>query len=253
MEKLYFLTPRGVKLCGILEIANPKSREVVVMIHGYASGKDSNTYKTLSAELAKLGVNNFRFDLAGNYESEGKFEEQTISTMIEDAEAAVEFLKNRGFELFDLIGSSGGGLAAMAVAEKIKINKLALIAPVSNYVTQRTRKYGEKAIKEWKEKGYSFYDAGPRGLVRVNYTFFEDVAKNYANMWQRAEKIKCHVIIVHGDKDQDVLLSDSQELVKHFPNAKLVAIKGANHRLRVNHDDSERNKALKMIADWLAG
>ena len=90
--------------------------------------------------------------------------------MVEDIEAAVEMLQKCGFSVFDVIGSSGGGLAALVFALKFKLNKLALIAPVSDYPSQRMRKYGDEQLKQWKKKGYNFYDSGPRGLLKVNYS-----------------------------------------------------------------------------------
>ncbi|MFH1246758.1 MAG: alpha/beta hydrolase [Candidatus Micrarchaeota archaeon] len=245
MEKLFF-TSRGLKICGMLEIANPKSKEVVVMVHGYASGKDGSTYIVLGNELAKNNLNSFRFDLAGNGESEGKFEEQTISTMVEDIEAAVKMLQTRGFKVFDVVGSSGGGLASLVFALKFKLNKLALIAPVSDYPSQRRRKYGDEQLQQWKEKGYNFYDAGTRGLLKVNYSFFED-AKQYV-MREKAAKIKCPVFIVHGDKDTDVTVKDSEELVKFLPNAELHVFKGAEHFFR---NPGEKEELVKLIVDWL--
>ncbi len=249
MEKLYFVS-RGLKLCGVLEVADPKSNAVVVTIHGYASGKDADTYVKISKGLVEKGKNSFRFDLAGNYESEGKFEDQTISTMAQDALAAMDFLKSKGFNKFSLLGSSGGGLAAMLVALQVKLEKLALIAPVSNYIKTRTRKYGEAAIAEWKKKGYNFYDAGPRGLLRVNYSFYEDLAQ-YGDLYKRVETILvCPVLIIHGDKDDDVLLSDSEELVTHLKYGKLIVVHGADHKLKVNGD---RSKSIKQLVEFLAG
>ncbi|MFH0713585.1 MAG: alpha/beta fold hydrolase [Candidatus Micrarchaeota archaeon] len=245
-QKLFF-NSRGLKLCGILEAPNPKNKTLLVMIHGYASGKEGETYVKTADITAAHGRNSFRFDLAGNFESEGKFEEQTITTMIADTLAAIAFLKTKGFTKFELLGSSAGGLVALIVASQMKIEKIALIAPVSNYVEQRTKKYGEAKIKEWKEKGYNYYDAGKRGKFKVNYSAFEDM-HNYLDTYTRVEKIKCPVLILHGDKDEDVSLSDSEELVKHLQKGKLIVLKGADHKLFVN---GNRNEAIRIISEWL--
>lgn len=245
-QKLYF-NSRGLKLCGILEAPNPENKTVLVMAHGYASGKEGETYVKTASIIAAHGKNSFRFDLAGNFESEGKFEEQTVTTMIADTLAAIAFLKTKGFTKFELLGSSAGGLVALIVATQMKVEKIALIAPVSNYIPQRIKKYGEAGIKEWKEKGYNIYDAGSRGKFKVNYGFFEDLG-NYQDTYARVEKIICPVLILHGNKDEDVSLSDSKELVKHLQNGKLIVQKGGDHRLMVNGDRSE---AIRIITEWL--
>ncbi len=246
MEKLFF-NSRGLKLCGVLEVVNPKSKEVIVMVHGFSSGKDADSCVKLSKGLTQKGKNSFRFDLAGNYESEGEFEEQTVSTMVQDTLVAISFLRTKGFTKFSMIGSSCGGLVALLVALQVKLEKLALIAPVSNYILQRTRKYGEAAIAEWKQKGYNFYDAGPRGLLRVNYSFFEDLTK-YKDLYKRVETIACPVLILHGDKDEDVAISDSEELVKHLQQGELIIVHGADHKLKVN---GNRDKPIKQIVEFL--
>ncbi len=244
MEKVFF-NSRGLKLCGVLHAAG-NSKEVVVMVHGYSSGKDSPTYVKFEQVLGEKGLNSFRFDLAGNYESEGDFAEQTISTMVSDVEAAVDMLKRKGFTIFDLIGSSGGGLASMVYALKHEVKKLALIAPVSDYPAQRRLKYGDVVLKEWKGKGFIYYDAARRGLLKVNYSFYQDAEKHV--MREKAAGIKCPVFIVHGDKDEQVTLQDSQELVKFLPNAKLYVFKGAGHRFL---EPGQKEKVVKLITNWL--
>ncbi len=246
MQKTFF-TSRGLKLCGLLEVHNLKSREIVVTVHGYSSGKDSSTWVKMASELGKKSFNVFRFDLPGGGESEGNFAEQTISTMVQDTLSAIEFLKKKGFQKFYLVGSSAGGLVCMVVASKIKIEKIALIAPVSNYLLPRIQKYGERGISEWRENGYNFYDSGKRGLLKVNYSFFEDL-QNYQQMPAVVAKIKCPVLIVHGDKDESVLLSDSEEIVKHFPNARLMVMAGCGHHF----EEPFKTKAVKLIVNWLA-
>ncbi len=248
MEKIFFTNKQGLKLCGVLETVNTASKEVVLLVHGYTAGKNGSISLLLVRELTNKKMNSFRIDLAANGESEGKFEEQTISTMVEDVSAAVELLKKRGFDKISLWGSSAGGLVCICVAEKYTIHKMALLAPISNYVPQRIRKYGAKGIQEWKERGYNFYNAGKHGLFKVNYSFFEDLLSNYANVAKRVEKIKCPVLIIHGDNDKDVLLQDSVEIAKHLQHVELIVEKGATHLFSEPH----RSKAVKIIADWLA-
>lgn len=246
-QKLFF-TSRGLKLCGILEAPQLKNKAIIIMIHGYSSGKGGETYVKTSDLLTGYRKNTFRFDLAGNYESEGKFEKQTITTMIVDTLAAIKRLKKLGFKKFTLLGSCAGGLVALMVATKTKTEKIALIVPASHCFPQHIKKYSKNGINGWKKRGYLFYNAGPRGLLKVNYSFFEDF-NQYKNLYSLIEKITCPVLILHGDKDESVALSDSEELVKHLQKGKLIVLKGGDHKLRVKND---RSKAIRIIAKWLA-
>ena len=87
-EKVFFENSKGDKLCGIL--SDPGSKIIVVMCHGFASGKDSNTNKRLQKELNDKGIATFRFDFYGHEESEGDFENITISEAIDDTLKAIE-------------------------------------------------------------------------------------------------------------------------------------------------------------------
>ncbi len=247
-EKLFFATPRDLQICGILETPRPKSKEVVITVHGYTGNKDISYSAEIRHALVEKGMNSFGIDLGGCGESQGKFEEQTISTMVEDVTAAIKLMKTKGFKKIDLWGASAGGLASMGAALKNKINKMALAAPVSDYPSQRKRRYGAAAIREWKKRGYNYYDAGPRGIFKVNYTFYEDSKKWI--MYSKARRIKCPVLIIHGNKDEQVDLNDSKKLAKRLPNAKLIVLKGANHNMKIKGD---RSKATKLFVKWLAG
>ena len=127
----------------------------------------------------------------------------------------------------------------------IWLKRIGLKAPVSDYPKQRMETLGEKAVKEWKERGHMIHTNGEGKKLKVNYTFYED-SKNHI-MYDKVKDIKCPVLIIHEDADKSVNIEDSKKLVKGFPNAKLIILKGADHGLEINGDIS---KHLKLFGDW---
>ena len=216
------------------------------MVHGHASNKNGKSIFAIAEELTKRKINTLRIDVDGCGESEGKFEDQTISSGADDILSAINFVKEKGYSTINLFGSSCGGLMVMAAAlQEPEIKKIGLKAPVSDYPAQWLRKYGQKTIDGWKEKGYRDYKSGKGEILKINYSFIED-CKKYV-MVEHAHKIKVPVLIIHGTVDDKVNIEDSRKLVISFPNGKLIELEGADHGLDINGD---RTKSLKIFGDW---
>ena len=106
-EKVYYSTFDNKKLCGILN-ANNTSKKVVVICHARTSSKDSRPTTMLANELSKVKINNFRFDFISCGESDGEYNDYTVSNMVLNLKDTLIFLKEKGFEKFILIGCSMG-------------------------------------------------------------------------------------------------------------------------------------------------
>lgn len=245
-QKLVFKNPLDLKICGILEESEDNLEQIVIMVHGHASHKNGKSIRLMAEELSSRNINSFRIDLDGCGESEGNFEEQTISSAVYDIGSAIELMKKRGYKKIDLFGSSAGGMAVMATTmEHSSIHKIGLKAPVSYFPSHLLRQFGKKYIDEWKEKGYNYFVSGDGRTLRWNYEFFED-SKKY-NMYEHAQKIKCPVLIIHGTQDRSVNIEDSRRVTKAFPNARLIELKGADHGLAI---DGDRSYSLKLFGDY---
>jgi len=239
MQELFFASS-GKKLFGILD---HHSDGIVLIIHGHSSSSSGLSSKLFFKELSRRKISSFRIDLSGCGKSEGKFENHTITSDANNVVSAVNFLRKRGYSHISLCGGSAGGLAVMAAALKIQgIEKIGLRAPVSDYPSKYLHTKGRKYISNWKKDGYVLYDSGDRGKIRLNYSFYEDSKKHV--MYKKVGKIRCPVLIVHGTEDEQVDINDSRKLVKCFPDARLVELKGANHRCQIGGSMSKCNRLL---------
>ncbi|MBI2129769.1 alpha/beta fold hydrolase [Candidatus Woesearchaeota archaeon] len=247
-EKLFFENSKGNKLCGIL--SNPtasKDRPIIILCHGFSSSKDSKTFVELEKILNEKGISTFRFDFYGHGESEGKFEDVTISEAVDDVLNAIKFLKQKGYKKIGLMGSSFGGMASLLAASKTNdLYVLALKSPVSDYLREIIAQISKYPLNVWKKQGFIYYTNSKGNKFRLNYSFFED-AKTVSG-YEAAKKIKIPTLIVHGDKDESVPIEQSIKTAKLIKNCKLEIIKGADHRY-TNPEHFE--KMLSLVSGFI--
>ena len=246
MKKIYFTNSLHQKICGVLEEPNRTLEQIVIMVHGHSSHKNGKSIRLMSEELKKRRINSLRIDLDGCGESEGNFEDQTISSAVDDIISAIKLMKSEGYVRIYLFGSSGGGTAVMATALNYSsINKIGLKAPVADFPSHLLRKFGSEYITEWKEKGYHHFTSDDGRILKWNYTFFED-SKKY-NIYNHAQKLRCPILIVHGTSDKSVDIENSRKLVSLLPQGRLIELIGADHGLAVEGD---RSYSLKIFGDY---
>lgn len=244
-KKLTFKNSKGNRLCGVL--SNPtdsKEKPIILLCHGLSTGKDGRTYIRLEKILNKNKISTFRFDFYGHGESEGKFENVTISEAIEDIKSGLRLLKEKGYKKIGLFASSFSGIASMIIASETDyLFVYALKSPVSNY----EEKYlNSKELKKWKERGYKTYMRWDEKEIKLKYNFFKDAVKY--NGYEIARKIKIPTIIVHGEDDKTVPVEQSKKIANLIPNCRLEILEDTDHQ----YSKKEKfEKMLKLISDFI--
>jgi dipeptidyl aminopeptidase/acylaminoacyl peptidase len=228
-DKFFFSNDNGFKLCGV--ISDPKGKAgspVIMLCHGLSTSKDGRTYTRLETMLNRKGIATFRFDFFGHGESEGKFEDITLSEAAKDILKAVHILKSSGYSKIGLMGSSFGGYASLMAASRLpELILLALKSPVSDYLGLLIAKDQEIDISLWKLKGSISMEGIDNQSLKLNYTFFQD-----AETIQSAEairKIKAPTLIVHGDADKTVPVEQSIQCARMMEDCQLKILEGADH------------------------
>jgi len=246
--KIYFQNSKGDKLVGLL--SNPSGdivRPIIILVHGLISNKNTKNFVKLAGILDKQNISTFRFDIYGHGESEGQFENITISEAVDDILNAIQFLKKQGYSKIGLLGSSFGGISSIMAASKSKsLFLLALKSSVSNYEEKEMITKTPQELDDWKKYGYRHYVTGEGKKLKLNYTFCEDFKNN--DGYKAAPMIQIPTLIVHGDADEIVPVSQSIKTSSLIPNCKLVLVKGANHRYE-NEEHTE--EMIKAISDFI--
>ena len=239
--KVHFDNGLGTKLCGVLSEAG---KDIVIMCHGFSSGKESESYTMLEGIFNRSGLSTLRFDFFGHGESGGRFENVTVSEAVRDALQAIKFVEAK-FDKVYLTGTSFGGIAATLAASRTKrLSALVLKCPVSKYAGGSIEKWDEKAVAEWERNGFIYFKTHENVDRKLNYSFYRDAIKH--DVYKEAEKISIPALIIHGDKDNIVPLEQSIELQKHIRNSRLFVMKGGDH-----HFTGKKAEANKMMADFI--
>ncbi|GEM_PF-1783935 len=240
-EKVFFEGDFG-KICGVLHSVEVKN-EVVIVIHGFSSNKESSA-KSNSEKLNEIGINSLRIDLDNQGESDLDFKTKvSIPHYVQQVEAAITFVQSKGYKEISLLGTSFGGIVALATAlNHPEIKRLFLRAPVLDYQKHLEKKLGEKIEECKREKRIPHFNkAGEK--TYFNFNCYE-TAKDYS-MFEQAPRIKQPIMIIQGDKDLSVDYHVAEEVVGLFLNAELKIIKGAGHNLGVDNDFSEGISIMK--------
>jgi hypothetical protein len=228
-RKIGFSSSQGHELCGILsDPTGDKRKPPIVLCHGFTTSKDGRTYVRLEQILNRKDFSTFRFDFFGHGESAGDFADITISEAVDDVQSAIRLMKKFGYGRIGLVGSSFGGFASiLAAGRSDDVFVLALKSPVSDYLGLLIARDHGRDIEDWKQKGFIFVESSDGNSRRLNYSFFTDAER--IRGYALAGKIKVPTLIVHGDRDETVPLSQSQKAFESIPNCRLEVIQGADH------------------------
>jgi uncharacterized protein len=139
-------------------------------------------------------------------------------------------------------------MASLVAASKTEdLFVLALKAPVSDYLGKLIAQKSKEEINNWKENGFINYLSGPKGKIKLNYSFFED-AETYNGNYENYRKIKTPTLIVHGDKDITVPIEQSKKTTSLIPICKLEVIENADHFFK---GPGEFEKVTGSIVDFI--
>ncbi len=243
-KKVYFYNSRKEKLCGILfRPKGPGKVPGIVFCHGFASSKGSKI--SIARKICKNGFAVLIFDASGHGESGGKFEDHTITKYVGEVKNAVEFLKNQKFvdsKRIGITGTSLGGMVSVIYASKHKPKAIiSVCAP-----TALTKFIGNESlmqknfIEEWKKKGFATFAVRIKEDKRapriLSYNFMKDGMKY--NLAKTVKKVRCPIIIVHGNADKNVLLDHAYILFRNANMPKeMVIIEGAAHTFKGEYEN----------------
>lgn len=239
----------GQTVYGMMHLPEGKGKfPAVALCHGFTGNRieTHRLFVKMARLLAASGIAALRFDFRGSGESEGDFEQVTVSGEITDALAALDFLRKQPEidpNRIGLIGLSLGGCVATCAASRDgKVKALVLWAAVAilkglsiEGVPPETRDLLEK-------QGWVDF-----GGWKVSKKFYEDAAK--IDPLREALRYDGAVLIIHGAKDTVVPVDHAHRYHSTFQcTKKLHIIPDADHTFaRVNWEE----EAMKVTLDWL--
>lgn len=241
-EKVIFKNSKGLELQGNLHTPKEQTDSVVVMAHGSCSNKDRARTVEVAELYAENGMAALRFDFGGSGESYET--EISVEKQVDDLKSAIEFVKGKGYKRIGLQGESLGGLVS-CLAYTNDIKTMVLWAPVTEKKDKLKEVFEQEGYskEEFEKIGYITKEKNGQKFTIPKKYFKERMAVNQTEMLSR---IKCPVLILHGEEDDVVPLEDSKEAVKILENSKLEIISGLGHRFRFD----DKKVSLDLSLNW---
>ncbi len=235
------LTSRsGAALVGCWHAA--AGERAVILCHGMESAKEGDKSVALARSLCGAGIDVLRFDFSYVGESEGRFEDLTVSGEVEDLAGAWAYARSRVAGEIGIVGSSlGGTVALLFAAEEPAVALLATIAAVA-VPGRRARALPAEERARWRREGtYDLYG------TPVGSAFLDDVET--LDVPARVPSIRCPLLLTHGTADEVVPLEDADTIAAAASSpVEVRRYAGADHRFS---DPRQRAQMLADIAGWV--
>lgn len=229
-ERFVQFTVHGQTVYGMLHAPEETAKApAVAMCHGFTGNRieTHRLFVKMARCLAANGIAALRFDFRGSGESEGDFEQVTVSGEIDDALAALAFLRQQP-EVDDnrigLIGLSlGGCVAACAAARDRRVKALALWAAVADLQEVFADRWGELVQQALETQGWFDY-----GGWKISKAFYDDALQ--VDPLREGLRYDGAALIVHGTNDEVVPVDHAHRYHAAFRYTKrLHLIEGADH------------------------
>lgn len=236
----------GEKLSGILHETG--SKQLVIVCHGFQSSKERIPMVNLAAALEKEGISAFRFDFAGNGESEGSFQYGNYRREAEDLRAVVQHFHGENRVISAVIGHSKGGNVVLLYASKYNdVHTVVNISGRFNLEKGMEGRLGKDFLLRLKQHGYiDVFNRKGKFEYRVTEESLKDRLTTDIHAVCLLIQQECRVLTVHGSMDKLVPAEDALEFAKFIPNHKLHIIKGANHEYT-----SHQGELTSVVLDFL--
>ncbi len=218
-QRVRFQGHGGTELAGLFQPGRSPSRGTLILCHCFTCSKDFKTLAWLSRALAADGFCVLRFDFAGLGESEGDFRETTLSTDIEDLQAAIRWIElEERPPLAGLVGHSMGGAAAILAARQHPVPLPVAVLGTSCRVGDRIRRLlrpGDlHALELTGETSVSIHGR----LYPVTVEFLRDLDRH--DLREAVTSWDCPLLVVHGTADRIVPLEEGQRLFEAAAHPK---------------------------------
>ena len=213
----------GNRIFGMMYYNSTASEKQPAVILSHSSSLTHEAMKGYASAIAKMGFAAYCFDFCGGSDkskSDGKTDEMTVFTEVEDLRAVVKTVKSLDYvdsSNVCLLGSSQGGLVSALLADECPDDFAGMILfyPAFNI---------PEMVKMFSGFG-GFGDFG--GMMSMSEAYINSI-KDF-DVWSHIGKFSKPVCIIHGTVDMIVPISNSVKAVGLYPSATLNKIEGANH------------------------
>nr|XP_004239164.1 uncharacterized protein LOC101253588 isoform X2 [Solanum lycopersicum] len=247
-KEISVLNQHNEKLVGVLH--DTRSREIVVLCHGFKSSKDFNILVNLASAMEKESISAFRFNFPGNGESEGLFQYGNYCREVDDLHSVVKYFNGESRKVTTILGHREGGNVVLLYAsmhhDVQTVINLSGCYNLKEGIAEHLGKDFEAAIKK-----YGYIDvknvAGNSDYRVTEKSLMDLLATNMDEAYVQIDK-NCRVLTVHGSAD--IISSEDALEFNKISNHKSHIIQGATHcYMLMSHQDELTTAVLSFIKE----
>lgn len=210
---------------------------LVVLGHGVTGNKDRPFVVALAEALAAAGHTALRFSFSGNGDSDGQFQDSTISKEVEDLGAVLDAVGDR--PICYIGHSMGGAVGVLRAADDDRINWLVSLAGMVH-----TQAFAEREFSDQEpDSGFMWEDED----CPLSSTYTDDMAA-IDSVVDRGGDVLVPWLLVHGGDDDVVPLQDSKDIVEKAARATLTELPGADHVF----SDAGTAPMIEAVVTWVS-
>lgn len=251
MTTEYFTSPEGRRLA-FRKVPPQPGKPTFIWLSGFKSDMSGGKAQAVYAWAQAAGHGALLFDYSGHGESDGRFEDGTISAWRDDALAAID-TQTEGPLI--LVGSSMGGWMALlaALARPQRVRGLVLIAPAPDFTEKLMwPEFTPQQQNEILQEGFTLRPSDYGEPYAITRALIEDGHK-----WSLLDApiaFDGPVRILQGMEDPDVPWGHALALTETLtaPDTVLTLIKDGDHRLSRDQDIARLLKTCEDIATAIA-
>ncbi|HZK18603.1 MAG TPA: alpha/beta hydrolase [Clostridia bacterium] len=241
-------SPCGANITGLSSALQP----LVIVCHGFTGSKEGDGGSiAMGDELARRGFATLLFDFAGCGDSEGLWEELTLSGQIDDLGAVVGWARANGYQRIILNGRSFGGTTVLAFAASDKgIDAACTWAASAKPLHLFSGFCGSDPVDNGLLLNGSPDERimlqSDNGALYLQRRFFQDLAQY--DIPEYAKRIGTRpLLLIHGTADDVVPVSDVHLLFDAADEPKkMVLVENADHTF-----SDHRVRVWDVFFDWL--
>ena len=208
--------------------------ELVIVGHGVTSHHDRPYFVQLCEAFQEEGYATLRFSYAGNGDSEGRFEEATITKEIEDLGAVLDAFPDT--QPIYVGHSMGGAVGVLRATIDPRIEALISLAGMVHVQAFMERVFGHLTPDRDLMLG--------REGCPLTSAFLADAAQ-VGSVLETGSQLRLPFLLVHGTEDELVPCDDSRELHAANGTTDLVELDGVDHRFSDHIDDM-----VEAVVSW---
>lgn len=258
----------GLRLSATLVTPVAPAKSWTVLVHGGGVTRaEGGFFVRLATGLASAGIGSLRFDLRGHGESEGRQEDLTLSSLVNDIRAAAEHVSSiNGIDgAANIVGASfGGGVSGYYAANyPERVRRLVLLNPLLNYKRRlvdekpywHNDRIDESAAQELATDGFL-----PRSLTfRLGRALLNEVF--YLQPHRVLPDFQAPTLFIHGTRDTFIPVDSSRWAADQMKApARLLEIEGSQHGFAVHNDPQYQDpqsqqwqaEVIHAVADFLS-